>query len=97
MMETTVTARRLVDVRRLIAAASVALVVAALALVPSSALAKSCSAGYVHGTIGGVQKCLRRGEYCAHAYASQYHHYGFNCVIVSGEYHLEPRSLHRLG
>jgi hypothetical protein len=77
--------------RKLVATASAALVIAALALVPSAALAKTCSASYVHGTIGGVQKCLRRGEYCAHTYASQYHRYGFNCVIVSGAYHLEPR------
>lgn len=77
--------------RKLIAAATIASVVAVLALLPSNALAKSCSAGYIHGVIGGAQKCLRRGEYCAHSYASQYHRYGFNCVVVSGAYHLEPR------
>ncbi len=64
---------------------------AGLASVPGSAFAKSCSAGYVHAVIGGAQKCLRRGEFCAHGYANQYHRYGFNCVIVSGDYHLEPR------
>lgn len=77
--------------KRIAATAFVAIAVGLLALVPSAALAKSCSAGYVRGVIGGVQKCLRRGEYCAHAYASQYHRYGYNCVIVSGAYHLEPR------
>jgi hypothetical protein len=60
-------------------------------LMPGIASAKSCSAGYIKGTIGGVTKCLRRGEYCAHSFANQYHRYGFNCVIVSGAYHLEPR------
>jgi len=62
-----------------------------LAVLPTVAAAKSCSASYVKGTIGGVTKCLRRGEYCAHAYGTQYRRYGFNCVIVSGAYHLEPR------
>jgi hypothetical protein len=79
------------------AAGLVAAMLAAVWLVPSSAFAKSCSAGYIHGVIGGAQKCLRRGEYCAHSYATQYHRYGFNCVIVSGAYHLEPRALGRLG
>ena len=52
--------------------------------------AKSCSAGYVHAVIGGEQKCLRRGEYCAHRYNSQYHHYGFSCTRRDdrGDYHL---------
>jgi hypothetical protein len=41
--------------------------------------------------IGGQQKCLRRGEFCAHRYASQYRRYHFSCsYYVSGEYHLEP-------
>ena len=69
---------------------------AAAAHVPASAralAAKSCSAGYVKGVIGGEQKCLRRGEYCAHGYATQYHRYGYNCVAMSGAYHLEPRAL----
>jgi len=52
--------------------------------------AKSCSAGYVHAVIGGEQKCLRRGEYCAHRYNSQYHRYGFSCTRRDdrGDYHL---------
>jgi hypothetical protein len=82
--------------KRIAAAALAATVVGLMAMVPSAAFAKSCSAGYVHGVIGGVQKCLRRGEYCAHGYANQYHRYGYNCVIVSGAYHLEPRSMTRL-
>ena len=70
---------------------SVLAVTAALIIVPSSALAKSCSSSYVNATIGGAQKCLRRGEFCAHRYASQYRRYGFSCILKSGEYHLEPR------
>lgn len=83
--------------KRIAAAALAAIVISLVAMAPSAAFAKSCSAGYVHGVIGGAQKCLRRGEYCAHAYARQYHRYGYNCVIVSGAYHLEPRSLGRAG
>src|ERR1700753_4214912 len=55
--------------------------------------AKACSSGYVSARIGGEQKCLRRGEYCARGYASQYHRYGYNCVALSGASHLEPRAL----
>jgi hypothetical protein len=62
-----------------------------LALTSSSALAKTCSAGYIHGVIHGAQKCLRRGEYCTHAFGNAYHRYGFNCVLVNGTYRLEPR------
>jgi hypothetical protein len=41
--------------------------------------AKSCGRGYVKAKIGGQTKCLRRGEYCAKKYASQYRKYGFTC------------------
>jgi hypothetical protein len=78
--------------RTFVALTAVTAVLGALALLPGIASAKSCSASYVKGTIGGVTKCLRRGEYCARSYANQYHRYGFNCVVVSGAYHLEPRS-----
>jgi hypothetical protein len=56
--------------------------------------AKTCGHGYVHGVIGGQQKCLRRGEFCSHRYGNQYHRYGFNCVLLrpSDTYHLEPRN-----
>lgn len=30
-------------------------------------------------TIGGKQKCLQRGQFCAKAYKSQYRKYGFTC------------------
>jgi len=54
------------------------------------AVAKSCSAGYKHAVIGGVQKCLRVGEYCAHRYDSQYRRYGYRCIRrdYRGAYHL---------
>jgi hypothetical protein len=42
--------------------------------------AKTCSAGFTHAVIGGVQKCLRRGEFCAHRYDRQYRRYGFRCI-----------------
>jgi hypothetical protein len=77
--------------RRTITAALASAVFGLLVLLPSSAFATSCSSSYVSAKIGGVHKCLRRGEYCAHAYASQYKHYGFNCIWKSGAYHLEPR------
>jgi hypothetical protein len=53
-------------------------------------IAKTCSAGYVHAVIGGQQKCLRRGEFCAHGYARQYQRYGFSCTKIDnrGNYHL---------
>ncbi|HEX3803592.1 MAG TPA: hypothetical protein VHV75_12215 [Solirubrobacteraceae bacterium] len=57
----------------------------------ASAAAATCSKSYVSATIGGVHKCLRRGEYCAHRYATQYKRYGYQCVIKSGAYHLEPK------
>ncbi len=74
--------------KRLIALVAV---LAGLVLMPAPALAKTCSAGYKHATIGGAQKCLRRGEFCSHSYASQYRRYGYVCIWKSGEYRLEPR------
>jgi hypothetical protein len=47
---------------------------------PTAVAAKTCSAGFVHGVIGGAEKCLRRGEFCATRYASQYRRYGFRCT-----------------
>jgi hypothetical protein len=57
---------------------------------PSAHPAKTCSGGFVHGVIGGAQKCLRRGEFCAHRYNRQYHRYGYSCVKrdARGNYHL---------
>jgi len=58
---------------------------------PSVANAKTCSAGYTHAIIGGAQKCLRRGEYCAVADKRQYPKYGYVCEDVGGRYRLEPK------
>jgi hypothetical protein len=55
-----------------------------------AAVAKTCSAGFKHAVIGGQQKCLRAGEYCAHRYDSQYRRYGYRCIRRDsrGSYHL---------
>jgi hypothetical protein len=45
---------------------------------PASAL-KTCRHGFVRGVIGGAEKCLHAGEYCAIRYAKQYRRYGFRC------------------
>ena len=42
--------------------------------------ARVCSSGYKHAVIGGQEKCLRAGEFCAHRYDSQYHRYGYRCI-----------------
>lgn len=62
----------------------------AIAKSPVAVAAKSCKAGYVHAVIGGQQKCLRRGEFCAHGDQRQYKRYGFNCTRRDsrGNYHL---------
>jgi hypothetical protein len=41
--------------------------------------AKTCSHSYTKALIGGQQKCLRRGEYCAARYKATYVRYGFRC------------------
>jgi hypothetical protein len=46
----------------------------------SSAVARTCSSSSTHATIGGAQKCLRAGEFCTHAYDSQYRRYGYRCI-----------------
>jgi hypothetical protein len=51
--------------------------------------AKTCPHGYTHAVIGGHQKCLHAGEYCAHRFGRQYRRYHFKCVIVNGTYRLE--------
>ena len=43
-------------------------------------IAKTCSAGYTHASIGGSEKCLHAGEFCTHKYDSQYRRYGFRCI-----------------
>jgi hypothetical protein len=57
---------------------------------PVAVQAKTCSAGFTHAVINGSQKCLRRGEFCAHRADRQYRRYGFRCVRrdARGNYHL---------
>lgn len=50
--------------------------------------AKTCSAGYTHAVIGGAEKCLRRGEFCAKRYRSQYRRYGYTCSYRNGYWRL---------
>jgi hypothetical protein len=52
--------------------------------------AKVCSTGYKHAVIEGAQKCLRRGQFCAHRYDRQYRRYGYRCLKrdYRGNYHL---------
>jgi hypothetical protein len=51
--------------------------------------AKTCSSGYKHAVVGGQEKCLRRGQYCAKRYKKRYKHYGFRCVKSNGVYRLK--------
>jgi hypothetical protein len=57
---------------------------------PVATVARSCSAGFKHAVINGAEKCLRRGEFCAHRADRQYRRYGYRCVRrdVRGNYHL---------
>jgi hypothetical protein len=41
---------------------------------------RSCGAGFTHARIGGSEKCLRRGQFCAMSHKRQYVRYGFRCV-----------------
>ena len=56
----------------------------------TASAAKSCSSGWRHAVIGGSEKCLRRGQFCARRYDRQYHRYGFHCHRrdARGNYHL---------
>jgi hypothetical protein len=83
--------------RRYLAVTSAALALAMAAGAPADAVsrpgalvAKSCRGSYLHAVVGGQQKCLRRGEFCAHAYQRQYRRYGFSCTSTDarGNYHL---------
>jgi hypothetical protein len=61
--------------------------VAAAGAPAHAAVAKTCSSGYRHAVIGGAEKCLRAGEFCAHAYDSQYRHYGYRCIKYYANVH----------
>jgi hypothetical protein len=60
-------------------------------VVAASARPTAHVASCTYGRIGGVVKCLRRGEYCARRYQRQYEHYGFICnkLDYRGRWHLE--------
>jgi hypothetical protein len=57
---------------------------------PADAVARSCSSGFKHAVINGAEKCLRRGQFCAHAADRQYRRYGYRCTSrdIRGNYHL---------
>jgi hypothetical protein len=78
-------------------AAAALLAAAPVAQAPAGAhapavAAKTCSSGFKHAVILGVQKCLRKGEYCKHTKAANhdYAKYGYHCGKrdASGRYHL---------
>jgi hypothetical protein len=52
--------------------------------------ARTCGNGYTHAVIGGAEKCLRRGQFCARRHDRQYERYGFRCIKRDrrGNYHL---------
>jgi hypothetical protein len=62
--------------------AALSLLVAAPTAAPAhpSVAHKTCSSRFVHGVIGGQEKCLHAGEFCAARYKRQYPRYGFRCV-----------------
>ena len=73
--------------RLLIAALMSALAVAGGTASPAApshlspvAISKTCGSGYKHAVIGGAEKCLRAGEFCAHRYDRQYRRYGYRCI-----------------
>jgi hypothetical protein len=45
---------------------------------PIATSAKVCHRG-TSARIGGAQKCLQAGEYCATRYEAQYERYGYEC------------------
>ena len=53
-------------------------------------LAHSCTGGRRHAVIGGVHKCLARGQFCARSRDREYHRSGFHCHNrdARGNYHL---------
>jgi hypothetical protein len=63
----------------LLAAVAVALPTGAQATAtPVATRAKVCHRG-TPARIGGAQKCLQAGEYCATRYERQYERYGYEC------------------
>lgn len=63
----------------LMATAVLALPTSVQATMPPIAMrAKVCHRG-TPARIGGAQKCLQAGEYCATRYENQYERYGYEC------------------
>jgi hypothetical protein len=62
--------------------AALGLLVAAPVAAPAqpSIAHKTCSSRFVHGVVGGQEKCLHAGEFCAARYKRQYPRYGFRCI-----------------
>jgi hypothetical protein len=58
----------------------------AVAAAPGAAL-KTCSSGFTHAVIAGAEKCLHAGEFCTHAYDSQYRRYGYRCTKYYANVH----------
>jgi hypothetical protein len=71
-------------VRRFVIGALAAGAIAVPAAAPSAASAKACPSGFAHATIGGEQKCLHAGEYCAVRDEREYQRYHFKCVEDDG-------------
>jgi hypothetical protein len=74
--------------KRAIAVLLTAGALAGIGFVPTAS-AKTCPNGFTHAVIGGQQKCLHAGEYCARSEAGQYRRYHFVCRNVNGTYRLE--------
>ena len=71
--------RAAVLVATLLAAFAAATSAPAAQQAPAVAL-KTCSSGWKHAVIGGEEKCLRAGQFCARRYDSQYRRYGYRCT-----------------
>jgi hypothetical protein len=53
----------------------------------TTAIVKTCPSGYKHAVIGGVQKCLKAGNFCTHSLDKQYRKYGFRCIHYDSKSH----------
>jgi hypothetical protein len=75
---------------RRLATAFAVLAIAAAAPAASSTASPLAHSACTSATIGGKHKCIARGQFCAHRYASQYRRYGFRCTRrdANGRYHL---------
>jgi hypothetical protein len=74
----------------------IALVVAVCSLSGAAAAASAPAQPAAHAActsarIGGVHKCIARGQFCARRYQRDYRRYGFSCSKrdYRGRYHLQ--------